>query len=57
MHICKICNIDCLTTRKLSYHIKNQHNISSEEYYRKYYLKSKEDLCENCGKFLPFIIL
>ena len=57
MHICEICNLDCLTSRKLSYHIKNQHNISSEDYYRKYYLKPGEDLCENCGKSLPFIKL
>lgn len=36
--ICKLCNIDCLTIRKLSYHIRAQHNFTSEQYYRKFYL-------------------
>ena len=56
MEICKICNKDCETTRKLSYHLK-QHNITPEQYYRQFYLKPGEDICENCGKPLKFIKL
>lgn len=52
--ICKLCNIDCLTIRKLSYHIRAQHNFTSEQYYRKFYLIEGEDLCENCKKPLKF---
>ena len=52
--ICQICHSNCLTIRKLGYHIKSQHNITPEEYYRKFYLVKNEDLCENCGKPLKF---
>ena len=57
MTICKICNKDCKSTRSLSYHIKNIHNITLESYYRKFYLQPGEDICENCGKQLQFIKL
>lgn len=53
MHVCKICNKDCESTRKLSYHL-HLHNITPENYYRRFYLKPGEDLCENCGKPLQF---
>lgn len=57
MHICKLCNVDCITTRKLSYHIQSQHQTTPENYYRQFYLKEGEDLCENCGKPLTFMKL
>ena len=55
--ICKICSYNCITIRKLSNHIKNQHNVTPEQYYRQYYIISGEDICENCGKPLKFIKL
>ena len=54
--ICKICNKDCESIRKLSNHLL-EHQISPEEYYRKYFMTESEDKCENCGKSLKFIKL
>lgn len=57
MTICKICNNDYVTIRKLSYHIKSEHHLTPEIYYRQYCMIEGEDLCENCGKPLKFIKL
>lgn len=47
--ICKICNKEFNSIHALSLHLK-LHNISAEEYYKKYLLKPGEGLCKVCGK-------
>ena len=47
--ICKICNKEFNSVHALSLHLK-LHNISAEEYYKKYLLKPGEGTCKVCGK-------
>jgi predicted transcriptional regulator len=41
----------------LEIHLKSTHNISSKDYYDKFLLKNKENICENCGGVTKFISL
>lgn len=52
MVICKICNFECDNNQLLSSHIKNKHNIKSEEYYLKYI--STKSVCLVCGNDTKF---
>ena len=36
------------------HHLKKEHGLSSEEYYRKYILKDGDDMCKTCGCSLKF---
>lgn len=47
--ICKICNKEFNSLKALTLHLK-LHNISSEEYYKKFLLKPNEGFCKICGK-------
>ena len=51
---CKICGKECNTIRKLSYHIKKEHNFDTKKYYDKFYKDKKEGFCLECGKKLKF---
>jgi hypothetical protein len=44
--ICKICNLECISYRKLSEHIRHIHNIKIQEYYDKYLIKT---FCKECN--------
>jgi hypothetical protein len=52
---CEICNTYHKDINFFSWHLKNIHELSSEEYYLKYILKqSKKPKCLNCGKESKF---
>ena len=54
---CNICNIECLTYRSLSAHIKKIHNMTSQQYYDLYYKKDSDGFCINCKKPTQFLSL
>lgn len=48
---CLVCGELQKSSKGLGHHIKNRHGITSEEYYRKFFLKGTEDgFCKQCGK-------
>lgn len=56
---CIICNkqfigIPNVASKALVFHIKNEHQLSSKEYYDKFIRKEKEGICPNCGKETTF---
>ena len=52
--ICDICNKEFKTYVGLSCHIRQSHNITSQEYYDKYIRKEGEGFCEMCQKPTSF---
>jgi hypothetical protein len=52
MYICKICNSKAKSLRGLAQHINKSHDISSKEYYIKYFLNNETPVCknDNCQK-------
>lgn len=53
--ICKICNEQCNKMRALHLHVKRKHNMSSKDYYDKFYKKDDEGICLTCGKTTDFL--
>lgn len=51
---CVICNID-LNGKKLSNHIKSNHNLNSEEYTIKYFYNNIKPVCKNCGNQTRYV--
>lgn len=51
-HSCLICGF---TSKKLKYHINNNHDLSEKEYYDKYLKQPDEGICPVCGKSTNFI--
>jgi len=49
---CKICNIDCKSTKSLLFHIKYSHKLTTKEYYD---LFNEKGYCKICGKPTNFI--
>lgn len=54
---CLLCNNAYKNVRGLSQHIIQTHNISTEDYYIKFYKQSDEGICLNCGKETEFLNL
>ena len=52
--ICKICELECKSGQALSKHIHIKHDISTKDYYDKYYKKENEGICPTCNKPTPF---
>lgn len=52
--ICSICNKEFKTYVGLSCHIRQSHNITSQEYYDEYIKKEGEGFCEVCQKSTSF---
>lgn len=52
--ICSICNKEFKTYVGLSCHIRQSHNITSQEYYDEYIKKEGEGFCEVCQKPTSF---
>lgn len=52
--ICDICNKEFKTYVGLSCHIRQSHNITSQEYYDKYIRKEGEGFCNVCQKPTSF---
>ena len=52
--ICDICNKEFKTYVGLSCHIRQSHNMTSQEYYDKYIKKEGEGFCEMCQKPTSF---
>ena len=46
---CKVCNVLCKNYISLAKHIRIQHNLSSEAYYRRYLKRKNEGICLVCG--------
>jgi len=51
---CEICEKEIASFKGLGIHIITKHNMSSKEYYDKYYLKENENLCKTCKKETKF---
>jgi hypothetical protein len=51
---CKICGKICKNYLGVSSHTRQAHNISSKEYYDKFFKKDEEGLCKECGKETSF---
>lgn len=52
---CHICDNQFDSARKLSKHFRDQHNISSQDYYDKYVKADGEEKCKFCGDPNKFI--
>lgn len=52
---CLICNHESPNYRGLGNHIKKAHNMSTKDYYDRYFKKNNENICQVCGKSTPFI--
>lgn len=53
--ICKICNREFPTPRRLGWHLRMEHDIGFKEYYDKYVKKNPNDgKCLQCGKETSF---
>jgi len=50
MNICKICNQQLDTPKKLGCHKKIYHKISKKEYYLKYIKQPGDEICSTCGQ-------
>lgn len=44
---CKICDLECKSFPTLFSHLKRQHNLTSQEYYDKFFKKENEEFCNN----------
>lgn len=53
MIICKICAHKCVSFRGIAFHIR-VHNITSKQYYDKFYKKKNEGLCVLCNNKTAF---
>lgn len=51
---CNLCGSYFKTWQRVGYHLENSHNITSEEYYKKYYKLPDEGICKECGKPTKF---
>lgn len=54
---CAICKKTCDSYRKLSKHYRDQHKISTKEYYDTYIKEKSEGLCSLCGGLTTFVSL
>lgn len=52
---CNICDMNHIFSAKFSTHLKNKHNISTQEYYDKYLKNENEDICPECGNKTKFL--
>ena len=52
--MCLICNVNLKRINMLSLHLKHKHNMTSKEYYDKFFKKDNDGKCKTCGKQTSF---
>lgn len=54
---CKICGVQFDNFKGLSSHLRQKHNVKSQDYYDKYIKKNNEGICAECSKKTNFVNL